>query len=208
MVVQAEGDVINSNLGARQPDTATFRSWEMTGTSHADAYTLSVGANDEGDGSGAVKMFDLMRNPPAVGCTSPANAGPHHWILNAAYHSLDEWIRTGTPPASAPLLDVASTSPTVLVRDVDGNAVGGIRTPHVDAPVARLDSINSGSGFCRLFGSTTPFTPAQLAARYPTHADFVDAWSASLSAAVSAGFILPADQPELLAAAQSSTVPL
>ncbi len=40
MVVQAEGDVINSNLLARQPDTALFRAWEMAGTSHADAYTL------------------------------------------------------------------------------------------------------------------------------------------------------------------------
>jgi hypothetical protein len=208
MVVQAEGDVISSNLGARQPDTATFRSWEMAGTAHADAYTVQVGFADEGDGSGATKMFALMRSPLSIGCAAPINAGPHHWILNAAYHSLDEWIRTGTPPPTAPLLEVASTSPTVLVRDADGIAVGGIRTPHVDAPVARLDSVNSGSGFCRLFGSTTPFTPAQLAARYPTHADFVDAWSASLSDAVSAGFILPADQPELLAAATSSTIPL
>ena len=208
MVVQAEGDVISSNLGARQPDTPTFRSWEMAGTSHADAYTVQVGFADEGDGSGATKMFDFMRNPLNVGCTAPVNAGPHHWILNAAYHSLDEWVRTGTPPPIAPLLDVASTSPTVLVRDVHGNAEGGIRTPHVDAPIARLDSVNGPAGFCRLFGSTTPFTPAQLAVLYPTHADFVAAWSSSLSAAVTAGFILPADQPELLAAAESSTVPL
>jgi hypothetical protein len=207
MVVQAEGDVISSNLGARQPDTPMFRSWEMAGTAHADAYTLQVGFTDEGDGSGATRMFDLMRNPPTIGCAAPVNAGPHHWILNAAYHALDNWIRTGTPPATAPLLAVASTSPTVLVRDAHGNAVGGIRTPHVDAPIARLDSINSGAGFCRLFGSTTPFTPAQLGALYPTHAEFVSAWSASLSAAVTAGFILPADQPELLTAAQNSTVP-
>ena len=208
MVVQAEGDVIGSNLAARQPDTPTFRSWEMAGTAHADAYTVQVGFADEGDGSGATKMFAFMRTPLSIGCAAPVNAGPHHWILNAAYHSLDEWIRTGTPPPSAPLLEVASTSPTVLVRDVHGNAVGGIRSPHLDAPIARLDGINSGSGFCRLFGSTTPFTPTQLAALYPTNADFVAAWSSSLSSAVAAGFILPADQPELLAAAQSSTVPL
>src|SRR6185436_11972827 len=48
MVVQAEGDVIGSNLGARQPDTPTFRSWEIAGTSHADAYTVQVGFADEG----------------------------------------------------------------------------------------------------------------------------------------------------------------
>lgn len=208
MVVQAEGDVIGSNLGARQPDTPSFRSWEMAGTAHADAYTVQVGFGDEGDGSGATKMFALMRTPLSVGCGLPINAGPHHWILNAAFHSLDEWIRAGTPPPTAPLLEVASTSPTVLVRDGHGNAVGGIRTPHVDAPIARLDSLNTGAGFCRLFGSTTPFTSSQLLALYPTHDAFVAAWSSSLSAAVAAGFILPADQPELLAAAQTSTIPL
>ena len=54
MVVQAEGDVINS-IGVRQPDTPKFRVWELAGTSHSDAYTLTVSAIDVGDGSGAVR---------------------------------------------------------------------------------------------------------------------------------------------------------
>ena len=153
-------------------------------------------------------MLGFMRNPLRAGCDLPINAGAHHWLLQAAFHHLEEWVRTGTPPPSAPRLKLASTSPVVLARDQYGNALGGVRSPHVDAPIARLDSVNSGSTFCRLFGSTTPFTPAQLAVLYPTHADFVAAWSSSLSSAVAAGFILPADQPELLAAAQDSTVPL
>jgi hypothetical protein len=207
MVVQAEGDVIGSNLGARQPDTPMFRSWEMAGTSHADAYTIVVGISDVGDGNGAAQMFAFMRTPIDAGCGLPVNAGPHHWTLNAAFHGLDTWMRTGVAPPSAPLLEVASTSPTVLVRDANGNAVGGIRTPHVDTPVATLTGINTGPSFCRLFGSTTPLTPTQLSALYSSHADFVAKWSASLSSAVAAGFILPADQPALLAAASNSTIP-
>jgi len=207
MVVEAEGDVIGSNLGARQPDTPKFREWEMAGTSHADAYTLIAGPSDIGDGAAATQMFGFMRTPPEAGCALPINAGPHHWILNAAIHGLDTWVRTGVAPASAPPLTVASTSPTVLVRDSQGNALGGVRSPHVDAPVATLNGSNSGSGFCGLFGSTTPLTPTQLAGLYPNHADFVAKWATSLSTNILNGFLLQADSAELLAAANNSTIP-
>ncbi|MEZ5179552.1 MAG: alpha/beta hydrolase domain-containing protein [Acidimicrobiales bacterium] len=208
-VVQAEGDVISSNLAVGQPDTARFREWELAGTAHADTYMAGVGFTDVGDGAGAVQMFSLMRNPnpPPSDCASSPNAGGHHWTFQAALHGLDEWIRTGTPPASGPPLLVASTSPVVLQRDAVGNALGGVRSPHVDAPVATLTGINSGSGFCRLFGSTVPLTAQQLAERYPTHEAFVDAWRTATEAAVAGGFLLQPDADELLAAAQASTVP-
>jgi hypothetical protein len=206
-VVQAEGDVIGSNLGARQPDTPLFRSWELAGTSHADSYTAFAGFNDRGDAQGAIQMFNLMRSPLAIGCAFPINAGPHHWQLQAAFHHLDEWVRTGALPPSGPPLEVVSTSPTVLARDAHGNALGGVRSPHVDAPIATLDAVNSGAGFCVLFGRTTPFTTTQLQALYPTHDDFVAQWYAALIDAVNSGFILPADAFELQAAAVVSTVP-
>jgi hypothetical protein len=208
MVVQAEGDVINTNLGSRQPDTDTFRLWELAGTSHADAYLIVVGLTDVGDGAGATAMFGYMRTPLDLGCTNPVNAGPHHWQLNAAFAALDTWVRGGDAPPIADRLEVVSTSPTVLARDAQGNALGGVRSPHVDAPVATLDSLNSGFTFCSLFGRTVPLTTTQLTALYPTHQAFVDAWSAALDEAVEGGFILAADAPELLAAAQASTVPL
>jgi hypothetical protein len=207
MEVQAEGDVISSNLATRQADTAKFRSWEMAGTSHADSYSIIAGGSDSGNGAGATQMFGYMRNPLNVGCGLPVNAGPHHWILQAAWHHLDTWVRTGVAPPIGPPLQVASTSPVVLVRDANGNAVGGVRSPQVDAPVARLDGLNTGDGFCRLFGSTTPLTSTQLHALYPTHDDFVAKWLTSVSANVAAGFLLPADAPELINAAASSTIP-
>jgi hypothetical protein len=206
-VVEAEGDVVNSNLGARQPNTALFRSWELAGTSHADAYTVNVGFNDIGNSQGAFQMFGFMRNPLAVGCGKPINAGPHHWLLQAAFHHLDAWVRTGVAPPVGTPLDVVSTTPVVLARDAQGNALGGVRSPQVDSPVATLDSRNTGAGFCLLFGSTTPLTPQQLVALYPTHSDFVTAWLASLTNAVQGGFILPLDASELYAAAAGSQVP-
>ncbi len=205
MVVQSEDDVIRSDLQIRQPDTAMFRAWEMAGTAHADAYTITVGFGDIGDGAGTSKMFDFMRAPLDAGCAKPVSSGPHWLILQAAFDGLDRWVRTGEPPAVASHLVAASTDPTVLERDEQGIAVGGVRTPHVDVPVATIDGLNSGPVFCGLFGSTTPLSTAELAALYPTHYDFVDAWTDSVQSAIAAGFILPEDGPDLLVAAANSS---
>lgn len=207
-VVQSEDDVIRSRLAVRQPDTDGFRLWELAGTAHADAYLAGVGFSDVGDGSGAKAMFNLMRTPngPPAGCASSLNAGGHHWAFQAAVRSLDAWIRTGAPPPTADLLEVTSTSPVVLSRDEVGNALGGVRTPQVDAPVARVDGINSGPGFCQLFGSTTPLTQTQLVARHGNRAGFLDAWTEAVGDAQAGGFLLAEDAPALIAAAQASTV--
>lgn len=207
MVVQAEGDVITSNLEARQSDTPMFRQWEMAGTSHADAYTIQ-GLGDPGDGSGALAMFGYMRTPTnPLGCTSPINAGSHHWILQAAFHALDTWVRTGVAPPVAPLLEVASTSPLLLARDAHGNALGGVRSPHVDVPVATLDSVNSGTFFCGLFGRTIPFPVAKIQGLYSDKADFIAKWQDAINLNVANGFLLPADGAELEAAANAWPFP-
>lgn len=206
MVVQAEDDVIRSDLAIRQPDTSLFRMWEMAGTAHADSYTLS-GAGDVGDGAQEITMFNFMRNPQNAGCALPVNSGSHYLTLQAAFAATNAWIRTGTPPPLALPLQADSTNPTVLTRNHLGIAEGGVRTPHVDVPVARLDGLNTGPGFCRLFGSTTPLSTAQLSELYPTNAHFVAAWTDSVDAAVNAGFILPADRDNLVAAAANSSIP-
>lgn len=207
MVVQAEGDVINSNLAARQLDTPLFRQWEMAGTAHADAYTLQ-GLTDNGDGSAAIAMFGFMRAPNnPFGCDSPINAGGHHWIMQAAFRSLDTWVRTGVAPPVGPPLEVVSTSPVVLQRDALGNAIGGVRSPHVDAPVATLDSVNGGIFFCRLFGRTIPFSPAQIQTLYPTKEDFMTQWIDAINSGVADGFLLTEDVAELTAAAEAWDFP-
>lgn len=175
MVLQSETDV---SAGSRQRDSRHFRLWEMAGTSHVDAYTIGIGLTDTGDGHGAVAMFNAMRHPPNAGCTFPANAGPTHWIVQAAMSHLTRWIDDGEAPPLARRLQVTSFSPRTYALDGNGNALGGVRTPQVDAPVARLTGIGqSGAGLlCQLLGTTTPFDSAKLLALYPTHERFVRAW--------------------------------
>ena len=110
------------------------------------------------------------------------------------------------PPKAPRMATQAATdagqAPT-LVADANGNTKGGIRTPWVDAPIAKLSgSGNTGGPYGFLVGSTQPFDTATLAKLYPGgKADYLKAFDVSLTRVVKAGFILPADAPEIRALA-------
>ncbi len=210
-IVQAEDDVARY-FSARQPDTHRIRTWEMAGTSHADQYTLGVGQRDTGDGAGAVQMFERMLNPtndPLPGilppCPRPVNAGPHHWLLQAALHHLVVWAEGGQAPPTAPRIQYDGTS---YALDANGNVVGGVRSPQVDAPVATLrgPGNDGGTGFCRLFGTTQPFSPTKLDTLYRNRGQFVSAWVNATNDARKAGYLLHADAKELERAGKGSDV--
>ena len=98
----------------------------------------------------------------------------------------------------APRLQTASLDPFEYALDANGNVLGGIRTPAVDAPVAKLSGLGqSGVQFCGSFGTTLPFTPEELTALYRNHGRFVSAWSRATQSAVKAGFLLPEDARHL-----------
>ena len=165
--------------------------------------------SDTGDGTADAALFDAMLHPTGAltgdftACTEPVNAGPHHYVAAAAYAALARWVTDGTPPRHAPRLRVDRAAGHV-VRDAHGNALGGVRTPQVDVPVATLSG--TGAGDCALYGTTTPFDAATSAALYPSHSAFVDAWDAATDRSASAGFLLPADADHLKAVARASTV--
>ena len=207
MIFQTETDVlILGSLSARQPDSTHVRTWELAGSAHADTYTLFVGANDLGDSPEAAKLIVTANPIPGIiMCATPINSGPQHFVLNAAIAALEGWVRDGTAPPSAPLIEVDAGPPAAIARDDDGNALGGIRTSYVDVPLAQLSGEGQGGGgFCGIFGTTVPFDQATLQARYPTHAGYVAAVAASTDAALAAGFLLPADAALIKAAAEET----
>ncbi len=95
-----------------------------------------------------------------------------------------------------------------VVRDADGNALGGIRTPAIDAPVSTLTGEgNPSSIFCILFGQEVPFTAERLGALYADDAAYVAAVTAAADAAVRAGFILEPERDQIVADAEASGIP-
>jgi hypothetical protein len=189
---------------ARQADTDRFRLWEVAGTAHADTYTVAVGSTDKGDSPDAAKIIVTADPLPQISCPRPINSGPQHFVLKAAVSALIRWVREGVLPPIAPRLELSGNT---IARDEYGNARGGIRTPHVDVPIATLSGEGqSGSILCILFGTTTPLDQETLAGLYPDQSAYVNAFNASTDAAVEAGFILPADAPLLKAAAASTAL--
>lgn len=215
LVFSTETDLSADGLGysaARQPDTDHVRGWEVAGTAHYDAYGLGLGDADDGSGAADAAALAALSSPPStvyggvISCDSPINAGPHQYVLRAAMAALDDWVRTGEPPPEMPRLELEDDR-RAFVLDENGNAVGGIRNPYVDAPVAALSGLGqSGTSFCSLFGTTAPFDEAELAGRYPSHAAFVEQWDQAAGEAVDAGVLLADDAEQLRAAAAGATI--
>jgi hypothetical protein len=216
-------------LAARQPATPYVREWETAGTAHDDTYGILYARTDTGNGVADTEAFQSMSSPPAdpipgvVDCAAPVNAGSHTYELRAALDEVNRWMVTGSAPPQSPRLEVNPADRSQFLTDSNGNALGGIRTPQVEAPVATLsgigqpgstslgtqpsnaDSISSAT-LCSILGTTVPFTSAHLAVLYPTHAAFVTRWDAATSAEVKEGYLLPADARTLDRVAAQSTI--
>ena len=185
---------------ARQDDTDLIRTWEVAGTAHGDYYTFVSGRDDkQGD-----PVFASVREETSVlgfiTCDIPMNNGPHHYVFNTAVRALNAWVEDGTLPPTSPRLEVNADGSDYLTDDVD-NALGGIRTPYVDAPSARLrgDDNDGTSRFCFLFGTTALFSAEQMASLYVDEAGYVAAVTESTNAAVDQGFLLREDADAIIA---------
>ncbi len=176
---------------SRQEDTDLLRTWEVAGTAHADQSTLDYGFESGWEWSPGTTI-DLE---PICGLL---NDGQQAEVARAAYAALRSWVVDGTPPPSGPMLDVVDGA--TIARDDDGIAIGGIRTPSVDVPIARLTGTNESGGgiICSLFGTTEPWSTDELITRYSSPVGYVDAVTAAADEAVEAGFLLPMDRDRLV----------
>jgi len=232
----AETDVLGQQAANRQPDTSKYRSWEVAGSSHVDvqfrtsssklaardgsptapplpaaAVENSRGRADApplgGTGRGVTTGQNLAGGNPG-GCERPPYSHvPFHHVMNAAFDHLVNWVKDGVPPPTAPPIETTAVGPpAVAARDQHGNALGGIRLAEHAVPTAANTGLNSGAGFCRLFGSHEPFDAATVAKLYPSHAAYVGAVREVTLRNLKAGFILKADADQTIAEAERSAI--
>ncbi|WP_262380259.1 alpha/beta hydrolase domain-containing protein [Nonomuraea sp. PA05] len=200
-VLQIESETdIRTFSDARQADSARVRTWEVAGTSHADAYGLAqYNAQNARDRA--------INDGRPISCDRPVNAMTWRYASNAAYHHLDRWSRgLGAPPAG-PQISLLLGS---VRRDGDGNALGGVRLPDLDAPLAAYAPTNSGgevAGACLLLGATTGLSSARIRQLYPAQQDYVAAFTRAADRALAAGHLLPADHAEAVARARATPLP-
>lgn len=196
---------------ARQPDTAQLRVWEIAGTAHADNYTIQVAPIDTGSAAladivAAYAPTDMLMGQRLDHCIN--FAPQHHYVLQAALSHLRDWVRTRRPPPSAEPVELGEVG---ALLDAHGIAIGGVRTPWVDVPIARTSGDGGDGGtMSSIFGSGELFDAATLHRLYPGGlADYLEHFTTALDSTIRAGFILAADREEIvqLAAATFPSVP-
>jgi hypothetical protein len=197
LVLESETDVPR-HLPARQPDSARYRLWEVAGTAHFDEDGLHALTG--------IPKEEMVTIPP-LGCAQRINSAPQRYIVDTAIHDLARWAAGGPAPPKAPPVAIAQGPTPTIERDEHGNARGGIRLPQLEAPVATLSGEpGGGPGFCSLFGKTIAFDAAQLSSLYPTHQDYVKAFSKATDKLQRDGFLRPSDAKEAKAEASGSAV--
>jgi hypothetical protein len=186
MMITETDESFGEYFRARQPDTRFIRLWDVAGASHADSYIVAPSES------------------ASLGCSSVDQA-PSHFVFEAALSALTEWVRSGTPPPAAPRMDVQEVDGTPTVQDDShGTAIGGIQGPWEQVPVASYSgkAPAGAPGFCVLFGTTHPFSMAQLTALYGSKSRYLDAYTRATDNDIRAGYILPADKAQVLAFAE------
>lgn len=189
--------VLGTLLPPLQPDSDTLRTWQVAGSAHLDATPL-------GD-IYSLTMRDSILVPPPGLCTVQAEGSSVRLfhVANAAYDHLVTWVKEGTPPPAAPLIETAGTE---IVRDSEGFALGGIRIADHAVPTAVHTGENSGPFFCVLLGASTPFDQETLAARYPTHGVYQALVAAVAHGNAAAGYITRHAAQQTIADAAKSDI--
>ena len=184
--------------------------WVVAGATHNDDRMMSRGM-EVAEGSGVDTASLIGVDLDNLKCMMPVNDHPSWQVYNAVLDWLNRWVRKGEkPPAGTPF--EGGTGGQRM--DANGNVLGGIRTPHIDVPIATYATGNGASSLdfvallaCGLAGSTTVFTPAKLMQLYPTHEDYVTKYKAAADKALSAGHLLKVDYDAAIEQAQKAPIP-
>lgn len=190
-------------------DGGLFKLWETAGASHVNnwdnAWWRELQLRDHGNVAGvrggAEWDPDVEGQYGARGGSGcPNNLFPARFAYRAGLHRLHEWVTKNKEPPSAPRIEREAGD---AKTDDDGNALGGLRLPPIEVPVATYAARECGG----LFGETRQFDQATLDERYPSHADYVEQMEAATKEAQKAGWLLEPDAEELLDRARSSPIP-
>lgn len=193
--------------------TANYVLWEVAGAAHQDLWVgehqvlgqsrrvvahLPKQPMAEDDRLHAIAGNYGEQPDPALGaCIVAGAAFPMRYAVAAAIDHLNGWARGGPAPPQPPRYAFDADG-NQAVDDL-GNALGGLRYPPIDVPVARYQSTA-----CELGGITIPLTEAELLQRYPSHADYLARMQAATDATVAAGYLLPEDAAELMERAEGA----
>ncbi len=165
-------------------DSDNLRVWEMAGATHVDQQGLTylLATLEQGEVA-PLDLPPLLVDVPLL-CLLPINRLDASRPTMAALHQLDQWIRSGRPPAHYPRAN--RNDDDSLIRDADGIAQGGIRMPPLQAPIGA----NRGDT-CAFFGSYQAFNANKIQSLYPDAESYRLAVTEAALQNVDEGTLLP-----------------
>jgi hypothetical protein len=185
-----------------------------------------------------VRMYDVagashVRDPDGTGCELPPGQLDWFPVMRAVLVSLDLWVAQNRPPPPSTLISVKPRSPgekalptrapaslpnAVLQmpqEDADGNFIGGVRLPDVEAPLGVHGALNSVSVPCRNAAAYLAFakkpgdrkagdTRPSIAERYKGREDYLNRIRVATRRLIEQGFLLQEDGAIIIHAAAQS----
>ena len=213
--LDAQGDVFRLNgIEWRREDSddpdAGYRIYEITGAPHGPGFIMGYQPYEED----ILKTGDLPSQIPySYGGKQPyVNNIYRQYIEPAVYKNLEEWVINGTLPPKCDLIELNSDA-TDFAYDTHGNALGGLRSPAVDVPIARYYEVadaEEGKPFAWSFGYQENFSSQKLQELYgiiAPHQNYVELVTESVNKYVEEGFLLPEDGELIILQAQLTPIP-
>lgn len=189
----------------------TYRLYQLAGAAHIEDWPGRHATNAQtlaaaGHADGAVPMREALTDARS------------DLVVRALFDRLVDAI-DGHPAPRAPRFAYETgdvLEERMLRRDADGNVLGGIRTPWIEAALAAYAPHGTpaaeGSGpdwtpmanagfAARLTGTMTPFPPAEVRRRFPSRESYREAFTASTDVLLADRMLLADDAGELISAA-------
>jgi hypothetical protein len=164
-----------------QPDSRWLRVWEIAGAVHGSA--CDTGYRPDVSGR------DGIRDPIGTGDAKMVRFMP---VMEAAGLALIRWAEGGLPLPRQPRL-VRGKDIRTIETDANGNALGGVRLPEMQVPIATFETKSSPAR-----GVRTPFPPEKLKALYPNKDFYVNAVKAAVDECLLRDVLLPGCAAEYL----------
>jgi hypothetical protein len=210
--------LLQSTASARRPDSDApddrYRRYEIPGSAHINQKCQNGTPSPEDTQKAGVPVSDIK-------CVGLDEYGltdfPFEILMNGAFASLDIWVRSGTAPPKAPVISIKSKpgeTPFQMEMDEHGNVLGGLRTPHLDVPVATYygkSALPEGKSdplsvlVCTISGYKVPFTKEKIKKLYPTREEYLKKFKVVADSLKKEKFITASDYKRMMKEAESVT---
>ena len=180
---------LDNAFASRNPGLANWKQYELPGVAHLPGAFFPLGVPEQ----------------------NPIDSRP---VFRAMTDHLVAWIKHNKTPPQPLYIDgtVDGMGNFIPQVDADGNWLGGVRLPHmqtfdgeqegegdgacgsvIGAPLGVYSGLNLGNPNALLGGTFTPFSTAELNARYPSHGNYVCRVARAARKLAHDGYILRAD---------------